>query len=363
LVRLCDVGGCEKKHKCKGYCDKHYRKFRIFGNALYVADPKEMSRRMSESAKKRPPISESTRKKLSEVHKGKLNPSYGRIVPKSIRKKMSESAKKRPPISESTRKKLSESGKKRPPISESTRKKLSELSKRENLSDITRKKMSESKKLQVVSTVTRKKISKTLTGRIVPESTRKKLSESLKGRISPMKGRIQSELSRKKASESNSTPENKQKSRERLQRTRHDQQKPNKKELTIKKILMDKGLVFNPEQDLKKFTKSSTKSNFGMFINIPFSHKQLEQKYKEVDFLISPNKIIEHNGTYDHADPRKHKSGDKIRKTTAQTIWKKEKSILDSLKKEGYSILVVWQLDLDKDTENTTEKILKFAKS
>jgi len=35
--------------------------------------------------------------------------------------------------------------------------------------------------------------------------------------------------------------------------------------------------------------------------------------------------------------------------------------ILDSLKKEGYEILVIWQMDLEKNTENTTKKILKFA--
>jgi hypothetical protein len=151
--------------------------------------------------------------------------------------------------------------------------------------------------------------------------------------------------------------------RERLRKTRRDQQKPNKKELTIKKILMDDGLIFNPEQDLKKFTKSSTKSNFGMFINIPFSHKQLQQKFKEVDFLIPPDKIIEHNGTYDHADPRKYSSDTKIRKSTAQDIWKKEKMILNSLKKENYRILVIWQFDLEKNTENTAKKILKFVKS
>ncbi len=122
-------------------------------------------------------------------------------------------------------------------------------------------------------------------------------------------------------------------------------------------------MIFNPEQDLKKFTKSSTKSNFGMFINIPFSHKQLQQKFKEVDFLIPPDKIIEHNGTYDHADPRKYSSDTKIRKSTAQDIWKKEKMILNSLKKENYRILVIWQFYLEKNTENTAKKILKFALS
>ena len=96
---------------------------------------------------------------------------------------------------------------------------------------------------------------------------------------------------------------------------------------------------------------------------LSFSHPQLQQKYKEVDFLIPPNKIIEHNGTYDHADSRIYSSDSKIRATTAENIWKREKRILDSLKKENYKILVIWQHELDKDTENTAKKILKFVKT
>ena len=37
--------------------------------------------------------------------------------------------------------------------------------------------------------------------------------------------------------------------------------------------------------------------------------------------------------------------------------------ILDSLSKEGYKILVIWEQDLLKDEVNTAEKILKFAKN
>jgi G:T-mismatch repair DNA endonuclease (very short patch repair protein) len=148
-----------------------------------------------------------------------------------------------------------------------------------------------------------------------------------------------------------------------MRKVRHNQQKPNMKELKIKKILTDAGFVFNPEQDLNKFIKSSNGSNFGMFINVPFSHPELQQKYKETDFLIPPNKIIEHNGTYDHADPRKYSVDTQIRDKIARDIWKKEKMILDSLKKEGYEILVIWQMDLEKNTENIAKKILEFAKS
>ena len=53
----------------------------------------------------------------------------------------------------------------------------------------------------------------------------------------------------------------------------------------------------------------------------------------------------------------------KNKKATAKDNWKEEKMILDSLKKEDYRILVIWQLDLEKNNENTAKKILKFAKS
>ena len=72
---------------------------------------------------------------------------------------------------------------------------------------------------------------------------------------------------------------------------------------------------------------------------------------------------VTNNGTYDHADPRKYSPDSKIRKSTAEDIWKKEKMILDSLKKEGYRILIIWQFDLEKNNENTATKILKFVES
>ena len=37
--------------------------------------------------------------------------------------------------------------------------------------------------------------------------------------------------------------------------------------------------------------------------------------------------------------------------------------ILDSLKKENYKILVIWQHELDKDAENTAKTIIKFVKT
>ena len=202
----------------------------------------------------------------------------------------------------------------------------------------------------------------------ISETTRKKLSESPKNLtpqflIQQEKGRKKSQKHKQNISIAHSTPEMKIFHASILRKNRHNQQKPNKQELEIKKILTDVGLIFNHEQNLNKFIQSSNESNFGMFINIPFSHSKLQQKFKETDFLIPPNKIIEHNGTFDHADPRIHSPDKKIHDRTAEEIWKKEKMILDSLKKEGYEILVIWQMDLEKNTENIAKKILKFVKS
>ena len=36
---------------------------------------------------------------------------------------------------------------------------------------------------------------------------------------------------------------------------------------------------------------------------------------------------------------------------------------INQIKKQGYKILVIWEQDLLKDTENAKNKILKFAKS
>jgi G:T-mismatch repair DNA endonuclease (very short patch repair protein) len=130
--------------------------------------------------------------------------------------------------------------------------------------------------------------------------------------------------------------------------SKYDQSKPNKRESQIGQILTDAKIRF-------KFHRS-------------VDYQTLQNKYrkKEVDIFIRPKKIIEHNGTYNHADPRKYKSDDLIREhgkmVKASEIWKREKMILKQIKKKGYKILVIWENDLLQDTENTAKKILKFAK-
>jgi very-short-patch-repair endonuclease len=361
----CSVENCPNRHFGKGFCPIHYQKWRRYGNPLHVVDPEKSRKKQSEAMKGKKnseahnrKISESHKgKKLSEEHKKKLSESH-KNPSKETRKKMSEAVKKRPKISEATRKKMSAAmiGKKMPKKSEATLKRMSEAQKGKIPSEATRKKISEFHKGKKNSEAHNRKISEAMKGRQFSEEWRKKMSAARRKRIT-------TEETKQKMAKTWSSPKYADIARANLRKGRHNLQKPNKPELKIKKILTDSGLIFNPEQNLNKFIQHSNKSSFGMFINVPFSHAQLEQKLKEVDFLISPNKIVEHNGQYDHADPRKYKPSDKIRNRTAQDIWTKEKRIHDSLKREGYKILVIWEQDLLKDAENTTKKILKFAKT
>jgi len=130
--------------------------------------------------------------------------------------------------------------------------------------------------------------------------------------------------------------------------SKYDQSKPNKRESQIGQILTDAKIRF-------KFHRS-----------VDYQTLQNEYRKKEVDIFIRPKKIIEHNGTYNHADPRKYKPDDLIREhgkmIKASEIWAREKIILKQIKKKGYKILVIWENDLLQDTENTAKKILKFAK-
>jgi hypothetical protein len=367
MIKVCSVDGCNKKPRAKGFCANHYAKWHRYGNPLHIANPEETRKKISEAnrGKKR---SQETRKKISEANRGKKRSQ-------ETRKKISESNRGRK-NSQETRKKISEAnrGKKR---SQETRKKISESGKSRKHSRITKRKISESNKGKnkgkKPSKSTKEKIRKANTGKTHNKKTKKKQSELKKGKKNPMYGKTSpnkgkktseeikekirktltgfehTEETRKKMSELMSTPERKELSRVSLRKARHNQIKPNNQELKIKKILIDAGMDYD--------------IHFDMLVNIQLNTTLIEQNSKEVDFLILPNKIIEFNGTYSHADPRKYKPDDKIWSKIAKNIWKTEKIVLEQLRKQGYEILVVWELDLKKDLEKITKRILKFAKA
>jgi len=86
-----------------------------------------------------------------------------------------------------------------------------------------------------------------------------------------------------------------------------------------------------------------------------------------VDCLYN-NKIIEFNGDFYHANPKLYESDSiiKISNTkikTALEIWKADEFKIKTLKKLGYDILIIWELDIVKNKEKTLNKCIKFLEN
>jgi|688.fasta_scaffold239346_2 hypothetical protein len=135
------------------------------------------------------PLSEETRRKMSESKKGKT-------FTEEHRRKLSEAHKNRPPRSEETRRKMSEAqkGKTRSEEtrrkmsdwirSEETRHKISEAKKGKEFSEEHRLNLSEASKGKTHTEETRLKMSKTRKGKPHSEEHRRKISEAQKKRFS-----------------------------------------------------------------------------------------------------------------------------------------------------------------------------------
>jgi len=303
---------------------------------------KATRKKMSEARKDLPaPMtgwhhSAESRKKMSESAKGRSSPMKGKKHSESARKKMSNAVKKG--MTKAVRKKMSESAKGR-----------SSPMKGKKHSESARKKMSKGRKGKPStfkgkkhSAESRKKISASLKGKKRSEAVRKKMSNFMKGKPSIMKGKHHSEESKRKNSESNKRPKALQAHRESRSKLKIPS-KDSKIELQTQKILSDVGIKFEKHVSIK-----------------------YDDRRHSADILIRPNKIIEVNGHY-HFDPRIFSSETnvlhrkKIKKPTE--IWVEEKERLDKIRDLGYEILIVWDLDLKKNLDQTTKKILKFVNS
>ena len=150
----------------------------------------------------------------------------------------------------------------------------------------------------------------------------------------------------------NSRPERKERQREILRKSRKNMARPNNPEKAIGEILSEVGIKCKFLQDVSYRTLD----------NKPVS-KEMDIVWKD---SMGNKKIIEYNGRF-HFDPREHEPEEihevHNKPTKCQDIWDKENMILKQIRKEGWKILVVWQLDFLKELDKTTKKILKFAKS
>lgn len=89
-----------------------------------------------------------------------------------------------------------------------------------------------------------------------------------------------------------------------------------------------------------------------------------KDRYFFYDFVISGNykKCIEFNGDYWHCNPRLFEA-DYISpsiKKTAKEIWEYDKVKIQSIEKDGFEVLTVWELDYTEDKDKVVKQILEF---
>lgn len=89
--------------------------------------------------------------------------------------------------------------------------------------------------------------------------------------------------------------------------------------------------------------------------------EDLMTKEYHVDFCFG-NKIIEFNGEYFHADPRKYKPNDMILYATksASEIWERDLNRNRLISDLGYDIHIVWERDFYNSPEKTINECVEF---
>jgi len=80
--------------------------------------------------------------------------------------------------------------------------------------------------------------------------------------------------------------------------------------------------------------------------------------------IVYKNKIIEYNGDFWHASPKKYKEYDIVKlpnKTiTAKEIWEKDLEKIKLAESQGYKVLVIWESDFKKNKEKVIKECLQF---
>lgn len=138
---------------------------------------------ISEGNKNRPPITDETRRKISEAKKGAKNPRYGVAVSDETRKKMSEAHK----------------GSRH---TEETKRRLSKINKGKRHTEETKQKLRKANLGKKLTEEHKRKIGEGNIGRVVSEETRKIISDGKIGKKNPMFGKPVSAETRRKRSES-----------------------------------------------------------------------------------------------------------------------------------------------------------------
>lgn len=80
-----------------------------------------------------------------------------------------------------------------------------------------------------------------------------------------------------------------------------------------------------------------------------------------MDFTYN-NKVIEFNGDYYHCNPKLYNSNfyNGVRKQYANEIWEYDNNKKNSIVNSGYSLLIIWEDEYNKDSDIVIKKCIEF---
>jgi very-short-patch-repair endonuclease len=284
-------------------------------------------------------FSEETKKKMSEIKKGKRNSFYGKHHSEETKKKISKIHKN---------KHLSEEHKKR--ISEANKGRVSP-NKGKDLSEETKQKISETLKGRIMSEEHKKKIGEAQKGdknhnygKHHSESHKIKLSKILKGRISGFKGKKHSKEEREKISDAVSGKNNPMFGKHHSETIRQKI-----REHTIKQFQNYSGPFKDtkPELKMKEILASLT---------IPYEHQFRLGNHLYDFYILNTNILIEVDGDFWHGNPKKFST------LYERQIRQKDKDLKNNqlAKDRGFILLRFWEDDVLNNTEEVKNELKKF---
>lgn len=156
--------------------------------------------------------------------------------------------------------------------------------------------------------------------------------------------------------------------------------------LKTKQTLFDKYGVLNPI-DLPAYKRNNGRissihkkvADYLSDINVLFElekgnlfktyNKILQREYNPiVDIIVEDKKlVIEINGDYYHANPKKYKSTDILYKwkgyQDAEAIWKFDKQRKEQIESFGYTVLILWETDIRNNFTEVQSKLNEALKN
>lgn len=144
----------------------------------------------------------------------------------------------------------------------------------------------------------------------------------------------------------------------RWQQTLNSKSDEEKKEITRRKLSTPTS-ISKPEKELFSILKEEFPD-----IKSQFHIKKENGHIASFDFGMG-RKLIEFNGEFFHASKHKYKANDLVFTTTsknlyAKDIWERDKRKIDSAKKQGYDVLVIWEDEWNKNKQKEIDKCRIF---